>query len=133
MPPVVPWISSLVVYPDEALKHELRCPRCLYIIQLHNSVDGGSLTGCCSKILNLACHQEERYPTLGLGHQLALCLQTLHTVASVLGSVAGHFSTSQLHHWRGITDNKRLLDTLEKGYCLQFCRRPLATPISVLQ
>lgn len=51
MPPVVPCISSLVVYPDDALKQELRCPGCLYVIQLH----------------------------------------TLHTVANVLGSVAGHF------------------------------------------
>lgn len=36
----------------------------------------------------------------------------------------GHFSTSQLQHWRGITDNNWLLDTLEKGYCLQFHHRP---------
>ncbi len=40
------------------------------------------------------------------------------------GSVTGQFSAFQLHHWRGITDNKWLLDTLEKGYCLQFRHRP---------
>lgn len=44
------------------------------------------------------------------------------------GSVMGHFSASQLQLWRGITNNRWLIDTLDKGYCLQFRhRRPLCT------
>ncbi len=51
-------------------------------------------------------------------------LEMFPGVARGSGSVTGQFSAFQLHHWRGITDNKWLLDTLEKGYCLQFRHRP---------
>lgn len=51
-------------------------------------------------------------------------MKSLSVVTNGTGSVMGHFPTSKLQLWRGITNNKWLIDTLEMSYCLQFHHRP---------